>query len=205
MTFTVLVVCSANICRSPLAALLLRHSLRTAGLDGDLRVLDCGDAAVPGLPACLTAQRWVADQGLPVDDLARHRSTPLDGALIRTADLVLAADRTNRAAVVSQRPDAVGRTFTVREAAELAVGVSGRVGGLDELVPALNDSRGLRGLAAPSTIRPGGRPWRRIEVHGHDLPDAHRGPDIAHAAVRRHLLPATEQLVETFRRVARPA
>lgn len=86
---TVLVVCSGNTCRSPMAAAYLRQALAEAGAPG-VRVESAGLHAVPGLPAAAEAQEAVARDGL---SLAEHRSRPLDEAAVAAADLILAMTR----------------------------------------------------------------------------------------------------------------
>ena len=80
----VLYVCTANICRSPAAAALLRE----AGLP-TVEVVSAGTQAVVGSPACSI-----------VRELPGHESQPLTAGLIESADLVLTAAREHRTAVV---------------------------------------------------------------------------------------------------------
>lgn len=205
MSFTVVVVCAANVCRSPLAALMLEQSLPFVGRRLGLRVLDCGEQAVPDLPPCPKMLRWVRDHGLPVEQLAHHRSTPLDRALIDGADLVLAADRVTRAAVLRTAPTAADRAFTLREAAALSVEAASRARGLGGFVDALNASRGVSGVPGVSSVRPAVMPWRRIEVHDHDVLDAHQEPGVTHERVRRQLIPPAERLVHALAQLPRSA
>lgn len=205
MSFTVLVVCATNVCRSPLAALILEHSLRAALGRHAPRVLDCGERAVPDLPACPEMLRWARNNGLPTQQLARHRSTPLDRAQIDVADLVLAADRLTRAAVLRTAPTAGHRTFTLREAASLSTGAASRAKDLAGFVAALDADRGIAGLPAVVRLRPTERPWRRLELHEHDVLDAHQEPGVTHERVRRQLVPTVERLVDAFTRVGLPA
>lgn len=205
MTFTVLVVCRANVCRSPLTALMLREWLPQLKQRYGLRVVDCGDKAEPGQPPCRSMVRWASLNGLPAEELALHRSTPLDRRLVGSADLVLTADRRTRSAVVRLCPDAVDRSFTLREAATLAVDLPGREPGLTCFVKELNGNRGLTGLSQDSVLRPALRPWRRIRIHDHDVLDAHQDADVNHAVVRGQLNPAVEQLVDALIRVPHPA
>lgn len=100
----VLYVCTANICRSPAAAALLRE----AGLP-TVEVVSAGTQAVVGSPACSI-----------VRELPGHESQPLTAGLIESADLVLTAAREHRTAVVEMYPAARTRTFTIRQAGRLA-------------------------------------------------------------------------------------
>ena len=204
MSFTIVVVCAANVCRSPLAAVMLQHSLPSLRWRYGFRVLDCGEHAVPGVPACPSMLRWAQRQHLPTDELARHRATPLDGALLDVADLVLTVDRHTRSAVHRAYPSAAERTYTLHEAAALAEGAIDRSVGIDHFVQELNATRGLLGLPGSTTVRPAAMPWRRLELHEHDLPDAHRQPGVTHALVRRQLGRSVERLVDALIRVPHP-
>ena len=111
-SFDLLVVCTANICRSPVAQWLLERSL--AG-SGDIRVTSAGLQARVGSPASDGMTRLLGD---PVDGFAARQLSP---TMIGQADLVLVMTRAQRSAVVDMVPAAVRRTFTVREFADLAV------------------------------------------------------------------------------------
>lgn len=104
---TVLVVCSANRCRSPMAAAQLRRVL----VGTDVRVLDAGfgDSGWPVTDGTLDA---AARQGL---DLADHRSARIDAALLASADLVLTMERAHVRDIVVEHPDLWPRTFTLKE------------------------------------------------------------------------------------------
>jgi protein-tyrosine phosphatase len=105
----VLVVCTANQCRSPMAEALLRHHLRV--LDVPAVVRSAG--RLPGgQPAAPRAIEELARRGL---DLRGHTSTQLDVAAIRRADLVLALARENARDVLALEPDVRSRLFTVKD------------------------------------------------------------------------------------------
>lgn len=120
MNARILVVCTANACRSPFAEQLLRS--RLAGWEPvDLSVLSAGTRVAYNHPACSEADRILNRLGL---DLAAHHPRQLTRELIDDAHLVLTGDRDHRAAVARLAPEARWRTFTLREAAALAVEAS---------------------------------------------------------------------------------
>src|SRR3954469_23202305 len=100
---SVLVVCTANVSRSPLAARLLTSSL-------DVPVLSAGARAVPGLPACPSA---LAFPPPPVGD---HGSVLLEAGQVRSASLVLGAAREHRSAAIALVPNVQRKAFTVLQA-----------------------------------------------------------------------------------------
>ena len=108
--FSVLVVCTANICRSPVAEAHLRAALP---VDADVVVRSAGLRARVGHPV---APGMAALLDVPLDAFAAAQVTP---EAVRSADLVLAMTRDQRAAVVGAVPGAVRSTFTLREFADL--------------------------------------------------------------------------------------
>lgn len=112
--FTVLVVCRANHCRSPLA----EHLLRVAASERDLdwQVSSAGTQARPGLAMHPFAARILAARGL---DTAGWRSTGVTRDLVRQADLILTASEAHKT-VVRFDPSAMSRTFTILQFAHLA-------------------------------------------------------------------------------------
>lgn len=97
----VLVLCSGNTCRSPMAAELLRDALqrREAAEPGFIapEVASAGTHAAAGHPASPNAVDVLAARGLDVSD---HRSTPLEPARLAEVDLVLCMTLAHLAAAV---------------------------------------------------------------------------------------------------------
>jgi low molecular weight protein-tyrosine phosphatase len=164
----VLVVCTANECRSPSAVALLRGAV-SAGLGAGVRIVGAGTRAAPGSLLCARAGRWLADStgvAAPLD----HRSVLLDAASVRAASLVLGAAREHRSAAVALAPSVQRRAFTLAQAARLAERLS------------------AEGVRAPSGLDPATRltwwvdeldAWRgdvpRADPDDDDLPDPHDG------------------------------
>lgn len=83
----VLFVCTANVCRSPLATGLLRHRLRDRGLGGRIQVRSAGTSvAQRGRPPDPRVKQLAAEVGFP---LGRIRSRPLTPQMIQRSDYVL--------------------------------------------------------------------------------------------------------------------
>jgi len=115
--FRVLMVCTSNISRSPAAAYLLRAHLEARGAGQWFAVTSAGTRADPGEAIDGDTARALAGEGV---DAADHRAHPLTERRVAQADLILTAARRHREAVARLRPDAVPRTFTVREFDRLA-------------------------------------------------------------------------------------
>lgn len=117
MRWTMLVICSGNTCRSPMAAAMAQHLLaKQRGLTVDeldaagIRVISAGVSAGPGMPASPPAVEAMAAQGL---DLSKHRSRPLTPELIHEADVIYTMTDAHRHAVLSMAPSAEAKTFTL--------------------------------------------------------------------------------------------
>ena len=107
MPFRVLMVCTGNTCRSPLAEGILKASL-PAGSRDRVDVSSAGTAALDGAQATSMAREVAARHGI---DLSGHRSAALSRAEVGSADLILAMAREHADAVRSLAPEASGRTF----------------------------------------------------------------------------------------------
>jgi protein-tyrosine phosphatase len=103
----VLVLCRANVARSPLAEVMLA----AADLPG-VRVASAGVRARDGWPAAEESQRLAAERRL---DLAHHRSLPATPDLIARADLVLTMSESIRDLASPLAPRAAAKVFTLRE------------------------------------------------------------------------------------------
>ena len=82
----ILVVCTANICRSPMAAGLLRQRLAIEKVAARHRVVSAGVWAEDGEPASENAVATLAERGIDISD---HQSRSLTTAEIAGADLIL--------------------------------------------------------------------------------------------------------------------
>ena len=80
----VLLVCTGNTCRTPMAEALLRELFAAAAIRAEVR--SAGTHALEGAPAHPDARAAAARMGL---DLATHRSQPLSAEAVRWADVVL--------------------------------------------------------------------------------------------------------------------
>jgi len=92
--FRVLLVCTGNTCRSPMAAGALRRLLEADG--GRILVESAGTAAWDDQPATEASIRVAASAGV---DLTGHRSRRLTPTIVRGADMVLVMERGHLAAV----------------------------------------------------------------------------------------------------------
>jgi protein-tyrosine phosphatase len=105
----IVVLCTANVCRSPMAAALLARRLSELGVTARVRsagTLRGGDPPLPEVISVMTRY------GI---DVAAHRSHVADAADLASASLVLAMARDNLRYAVVTEPEAWPRAFTLRE------------------------------------------------------------------------------------------
>ncbi len=143
----ILTVCTANICRSPATAALLRRGLPELY---PARVDSAGSAAIDGSPACDVSCELIGDfiktyypaMPLTAAESTGHRSHRFQRPELEGADLILALDRSHRAAVAQMAPRCRSKTFTLRQAATAASVVTTALnqGVLPEGAPPLPDA-----------------------------------------------------------------
>ncbi|WP_367641063.1 low molecular weight phosphatase family protein [Microbacterium sp. SYP-A9085] len=114
-----LTVCTGNICRSPLAALVLQQHLGPFGA----RVSSAGTRGLASASMTPEAQTLAAAMGVAADESSAHRSRFLTEPMIAPADLVLTMTREHRREVAELAPARLAAVFTVREFARLAADV----------------------------------------------------------------------------------
>jgi protein-tyrosine phosphatase len=140
-SFTVLFVCYANMCRSPMAERFATHLWRErfGAAAGAITFASAGTDAADGSSMVWGAATVLAEHGA---DNTGFRSRTLTPAILAGADLVLTATREQRARCVTLLPEAVGHTFTLRQFGRLVTGVSD---------PALERSHAGNGAVAVAT------------------------------------------------------
>jgi protein-tyrosine phosphatase len=117
MTFTVLFVCTGNICRSPMAEALFR-----ARVDPALPIV-AASAGTTGLTG------WGMDQPSAIvlrqlgGEPDGHSAQRLTRDLIASSDLILTAETTHRDAVIGADPSARDRAYTMREFGRIGAGL----------------------------------------------------------------------------------
>ncbi len=99
---SVLFVCTANQCRSPMAAALFQQEVVQHGEMGQWKIVSAGTWAKPGLSATSLAQATLARRQI---DLAGHRSQSVSAELLQAADVILVMTRNHQEALRAEFPD----------------------------------------------------------------------------------------------------
>lgn len=117
--FTILTVCTGNICRSPLAEQLLAKAFSDLA---EVKVASVGTQAMVGSgmpPHSLTmAHRY------GIQDPESHVSRQMTADELASGDLILAMDREHRRLIAEMNPRIATKIFTIREFARLAEATS---------------------------------------------------------------------------------
>jgi protein-tyrosine phosphatase len=191
-TFAILVVCTANRCRSPaIVSVLNQGAGGYPGLSSDgVRLNSACTSDEEGVPIDAKTKKALRRAGYTAPDALSRSVSP---EMIASADLILTASRRHRTQVVRMAPDALARTYTAREfaryCAPIVIPVSATVlSPADRLKAAMRLAHQQRGMSFPS----------RLEDD--DIPDPIGGSRWAHSRmVRLIVATATPILAIAFR------
>lgn len=116
---SVLFVCTANICRSPMATALFKHKLAQASQTNpalllNWRVESAGTWAREGEPASERSQLVMQGRGL---DISAHRSRTVSLELLSSFNLILVMEKGHKEALKAEFPDLSNRIFMISEMA----------------------------------------------------------------------------------------
>jgi len=124
-TTSVLFVCTANQCRSPMAEVMMRNWLEQTGRTGSWRAASAGIDASPGIPATGTAEQAMFERGI---DLKHHRSQQVSEKLLAEFDIILVMEAWHKAQLLEEFPAYADKVCLIRERAGLQGDVDDPVG-----------------------------------------------------------------------------
>jgi len=107
----VLIVCTGNSCRSPMAEGLLKASL-PEWMKDEIDVSSAGTSAWDGLGASDYAVSVLAEEGI---DISEHRSRPITKELIEESDLIVVMARKHRDRIEEIVPEAKNKILVIGE------------------------------------------------------------------------------------------
>jgi protein-tyrosine-phosphatase len=109
---SILVVCTGNVCRSPIAEGMVRSILQTRFGDAAPSVASAGTAGWVGSAADPSSVAAAAELGI---DISAHRARQLRAYDVRSAELVLAMASEHCDAAARSAPEAGGVVFALKE------------------------------------------------------------------------------------------
>ena len=120
---SVLFVCTANVCRSPMAMAIFRNLVQ--GDQEDWEVASAGTWAIEGVPVTSKALFVLQSKGLDISD---HRSQTVSRELIDRFDLILTMEKNQKEALSAEFPQRARRIFLLSEMIGLVYDVPDPIG-----------------------------------------------------------------------------
>ena len=174
----VLMMCTANICRSPMAERFLRRAAEQRG--ADVTVASAG-LLNGGEPASTGSTRAMAEHGI---DLGDHRSRRIDTPMIASADLVVAMEVRHVREAAALVPHRFGAIYTLRELIKRTQPVGPRHDRpLDEWLTQVGEGRRAADLLRSTDL---------------DIADPYGGPPEGYIATAALLAELTERLADVL-------
>ncbi len=187
MTFSILSVCTGNVCRSPVAEAAIRQALSETF---PVLVHSAGTGALVGSGTPDLTVKLAAQHGLDVED---HRGRQINGGLIQTSDLILGMAREHRRHVVELFPGAMRRAFTLRELGRIAEAVESRLPDAVRAAGASSAEDGMRAaIALAASLR--GTVVPPSEPTDLDVIDPYRQPEDVYQRSFLQLMPAARRV-----------
>ncbi|WP_308492984.1 DUF4012 domain-containing protein [Microbacterium terrisoli] len=198
--FEILTVCTGNICRSPLAELLLTDALADLGAHAS----SAGTAPLADMPMPDEMQAIAVRLGVGADAAAAHRSHVLTADDLVTPDLILGMSRNHRRKIARLAPIRVSEAFTLREFARLASELTH--GQIRDAAAAAGTDAGARVRAVSALVasRRGLSPTPH-ELSDDDVVDPYRRSAETYELATQQLTSALEVVVRVLRIALTPA
>ena len=123
---SILIVCTGNICRSPMGAVLLAQKLVKALPDEEWNVSSAGTWAMNGVSATDHGITVMAERGL---DTSNHKSRVVDDKMLAEADLVLTMTIGHSESIRAEFKEYAHKVFRLTEMAGIPYDVADPYGG----------------------------------------------------------------------------
>jgi len=111
---SILFVCTANICRSPIAMGLLQQMLQDRQVEGEWNVESAGTWGLDGDTAAAGSQAVMDGLGI---DISQHRARSVDYDLLASFDLILTMENGHKEALCMEFPEFSKRIYLLSEMA----------------------------------------------------------------------------------------
>jgi protein-tyrosine-phosphatase len=122
---SVLFVCTANICRSPMAAALFNKILKEEGFIDEWIVESAGTWSLENQPAAEKTQKVLRNRGL---DVSGHSSRRVSRQLLASFDLILTMEEGQKEALRVEFPEFASKIFLLSEVANAQGNIDDPIG-----------------------------------------------------------------------------
>jgi protein arginine phosphatase len=126
---SILFVCAANICRSPMAEALLKRLITGRPDAGEWHIESAGIWGVEGYPAAETSQLVMKAMGM---DLSMHKSQPVSYELLKQFDLILTMEVFHKECLAIEYDGFKDRIYTISEMVDSTEDIHDPMGGKPE-------------------------------------------------------------------------
>ncbi len=191
--FSILTVCTGNICRSPLAEVYLREGLKNLGA---FNVGSAGVGALVGQPMDENSQALALKRSLNLDPIPLARQ--IGPEMIGASDLILGMDRGHRTWILERYPRVKKKVFTIHEFAELIRNTSEEDLRMDIKKSAPKTLGEVLGAALASVRLSRGAVEPTALGATEDIVDPYRQSPEVFEAMDLHLAPCCEVITDFF-------
>ncbi|MBW6473631.1 MAG: low molecular weight protein arginine phosphatase [Anaerolineaceae bacterium] len=126
---SILFVCTANQCRSPMAEAIIKDYIKRMDLPTNWIVQSAGTWAENGHPATPSGVKAMALRGL---DTSLHRSQSITKDLLKQFDLILTMESGHKEAIQIEFPEFSKKVFMLSEMSGVEINIDDPIGGTFE-------------------------------------------------------------------------
>src|SRR5512136_320070 len=123
---SVLFVCTANQCRSPMAEVLLKSLAAQRGEADRWQIQSAGTWTEPGRPATQLSQAVMRRRGI---DLSSHRSHLIDADTLGAAEVILVMTRYHHEAIQAEFPEMRHKVYLLSQLIDRSFDIEDPYGG----------------------------------------------------------------------------
>ena len=105
----ILVVCTGNTCRSPMAEALLKQELSKKGFAGRVEITSCGTGTRDGAPASSESVFVMRNREI---DISAHRSRRMKPEFLKDATLIIAMNQSHEVTLLEKYPEVKSKLLT---------------------------------------------------------------------------------------------